>query len=280
MSDAGALDFELEIAEGGTRALVAPNRGGMVTQFDVRSRPVLFLDRETFRDGAKNVRGGNPVLFPTPGKLAGDAWSQGGRSGKLGQHGFARNRRWAVVDRDARSCRLRLDADDATRADYPWDFRVDLTYAVSDGALAIAARVENRSPSPMPFGFGFHPYFAVKDKKTFALESGATRAFDNVTKREVPFDARSLEVGAAEIDLHLLDHGARVLTFALDDLRVSLDGAVARPHWVLWSLPGRDFVCVEPWTCPGNAMTTGERLLFVPPGEASELSFTYRVQPR
>jgi galactose mutarotase-like enzyme len=280
MDDARRIDFELEISDtpSGTRASVAPNRGGMVTRFSAGGRDLLFMDRSSFVDPAKNVRGGNPVLFPTPGKLVGDAWSRGGLGGSLGQHGLARSRAWSVVDVSTGSVALRLEADDTTRASYPWDFRVDLTYAVADRALSIEARIENRSTTPMPFGFGFHPYFVVPDKRAFVLASGATRAFDNVTKQDVAFDARSLDVAGPEVDLHLLDHDARTITFSVDAATsITIDGGVPRPHWVLWSLPGRDFVCVEPWTCPGNAMNTGERLIELAPGASRTLSFRYQL---
>ncbi len=282
MSDTqGQLDLELSIEDPAseTRACIAPNRGGMVTTFEVGSRPIFFLDRASFLDPTKNVRGGSPVLFPTPGKLAGDAWSRAGKSGTLKQHGFARNRAWAVVRESPSAVTLRLEPDETTLASYPWDFRVDLTYAVRGRALRVTAEIENRSASEMPFGFGFHPYFSVADKRTFAIETDARRAFDNVTKREVSFDRRALDLGPNEVDLHLLDHERREMAFSLDgDLRVTIDGGTDRPHWVLWSLPGRDFVCVEPWTCPGDAMNTGERLIHLPPGATRELSFAFVVE--
>ena len=37
-------------------------------------------------------------------------------------------------------------------------------------------------------------------------------------------------------------------------------------HWVVWTLAGKDFVCLEPWTCPGDALNTGDRLIVVAPG--------------
>jgi len=53
------------------RVLLSPARGGIVTRFSVGGRPVLFLDDATLADETKNIRGGVPVLFPSPGPLAG-----------------------------------------------------------------------------------------------------------------------------------------------------------------------------------------------------------------
>src|ERR1043166_1101057 len=91
---------------------IEPERGGLVTRFDVGTRRVLFMDDATLRDPTKNVRGGVPVLFPTPGKLANDSWSYGGRAGSLKQHGFARNLPWRVVDAGNTTATLALASSD------------------------------------------------------------------------------------------------------------------------------------------------------------------------
>jgi hypothetical protein len=78
-----------------------------------KSTRVLFMDDETLRDPTKNVRGGVPVLFPTPGKLVDDKWSYAGHSGSMKQHGFARSLPWelaATSDVDCASATLRLRA--------------------------------------------------------------------------------------------------------------------------------------------------------------------------
>ena len=90
---------ELTLRAAGTAAIatVAPARGGLVTHFELGGRPILFMDQATLDEPTQNVRGGIPVLFPSPGKLAGDAWAYGGRQGSLKQHGFARNLKWEVI---------------------------------------------------------------------------------------------------------------------------------------------------------------------------------------
>ena len=39
----------------------------------------------------------------------------------------------------------------------------------------------------------------------------------------------------------------------------------------MWTLAGRDFVCVEPWTGPADALNSGESLLEIAPGESRSL---------
>jgi galactose mutarotase-like enzyme len=123
----------------------------------------------------------------------------------------------------------------------------------------------------MPFGAGFHPYFQVpQDAKAGAtIATKATRAWDNAAKHEVLFTG--FDLTREEVDLHLLDHGSSESTLTAGDLAVRLRGSPELGHWVVWTLRGKSFVCLEPWTCPGDALNTGERLLFLAPGEARSL---------
>lgn len=261
----------VELADASAKSVVvlAPDRGGMAVRFAVGGRDIFFMDESTLLDPAANVRGGNPVLFPSPGKLEGDRWAHDGQTGAMKQHGFARNAAWAVTEReteDRASVTFLLTSSDATKALFPWDFRFELTYTLIGTCLHIAQRIENTGAGPMPFGLGFHPYFQVDDKSSARIDTGATRAFDNVTKKEIAFTG--FDLTAREVDLHLLDHGgtSSALTWG-DGARLTINGSPEFTHWVVWTLEGRPFVCVEPWTCPGNALNSGERLIVLSPGE-------------
>ncbi len=263
----------ITLTDGSSVAVLAPHRGGLVTRFDVAGRPVLFMDEATLADPSKNVRGGVPVLFPTPGKLTGDAWARDGQAGALKQHGFARNLAWRTIATTGNSATIALEADASTRAAFPWDFAVEMTVALRDATLRLDHRVTNRSATAMPFGFGFHPYFAVADadKAAAAVSTAATRAFDNVTKTTIPL-AGPIDLTQKEVDLHLLDHGRTESTLSLPGGHaVELRGSADYTHWVVWTLAGRDFVCLEPWTAPGDALNTGDRVLELAPGATRAL---------
>lgn len=263
------------------RAILAPSRGGMMIGLALGGRELLYLDRATFEDHRANVRGGNPVLFPSPGKLDGDAFAWRGARGAMKQHGFARTLAWAVEETgegDGAWARLGLRSSEATRTQFPFDFTVAYTYRLRAGALAIEMRFENTGASPMPFGAGFHPYFAVPDaaKARASIPTRATRAFDNKDKREIAF--AGFDLTAAEVDLHLHDHGSNEASIAIGDVAITLRGSPEFTHWVVWTLRGKDFVCLEPWTCPGDALNTGDRLLVLAPGEARSLSLTIEAR--
>jgi galactose mutarotase-like enzyme len=276
-SDSPAFDLvELADTEAASAVLLAPARGAIVTSFRVGDRELFYLDPATLNDVTKNVRGGNPVLFPSPGKLEGDAWSRDGRSGAMKQHGFARTLPWstrATGTDGAASVTLTLTSSDATRAQYPWDFRADFTFALNAKRLRMTQHVQNTSNSnshgAMPFGLGFHPYFRVADKSRARIDTRATRAFDNLVKRVVPFTG--FDLTQPEVDVHLLDHGSRESAIHLSDgAQIEVRASEEFATWVVWTLAEKDFVCLEPWTCPGNALNTGERLITLSPGEARE----------
>ena len=103
-----------------------------------------------------------------------------------------------------------LDASDATRAQYPFEFALRYTYRLRGAVLTLEQRFENRGDVPMPVQPGLHPYFFVPaaTKAQARVDTDATRAFDNRTGRDVPV-TQPLALGGDEVDVHLLDHGPR-----------------------------------------------------------------------
>ncbi len=250
-------------------ASIAPERGAIVTSFQVAGRELLYLDEATFRDPTKNVRGGIPILFPSPGRLADDVWAREGRSATMKQHGFGRTKAWRVGRVESNEVVLALESDAATMAQYPWPFRAELRLTIRATELRLSMSIENTGDTTMPFGLGYHPYFLVKDKRGARIETDATQEFDNLTRVTRPF--RGIDLMSREVDQHLLDHKShRMPLFLADGSRIEVSASNDFGHWVVWTLEGSDFVCVEPWTSPGNALNTGDHLLRLAPGQRHE----------
>jgi galactose mutarotase-like enzyme len=219
------------------------------------------------------VRGGIPLLFPAPGKLENDRWRCAGKSGEMQQHGFARKLAWTIEDstpHDQSRVTLSIGSSDATLPSYPWKFRAQLTYSLEAGTLDIRFVIANEDSTPMPFALGLHPYFLVTDKSRASIPTRATRAFDNVAKAAVPF--RRFHFTQGETDLHLLDHGSPDAKLEIGTDVISIQCSAEFTRWVVWTLPGKEFVCLEPWSAPGNALNTGEGVITLAPGERRELS--------
>lgn len=226
---------EIEIRQGAVAARVAPERGGLVTALEVEGRPVLFLDRASFEDETKNVRGGVPILFPFAGKLEGDRFEPAGTLIK--QHGFARNKAWAVGVREAGRLALRLASDHETLETYPYPFELEQVCTLLERGLEIELRVRNTGERPMPVAPGWHPYFPCaggqKTQIKTALVGIDPTLFDN--GREFEYGTEPPAEGRAEFEMPGL---GRLAIGVSPELR----------HLHFWSQPGRDFICIEPFT--------------------------------
>ncbi len=110
---------EITIVSGTTQAKIAPERGGLLTSFSIDSAEIIYLDRETFNDPTKNVRGGIPLLFPNAGPLKRGLYN-------LPQHGFVRKIPWIVIEQKRNSIALQLLSNPETRINYPFDFELKL----------------------------------------------------------------------------------------------------------------------------------------------------------
>jgi galactose mutarotase-like enzyme len=266
---------------GGTRAEVVPERGALVSRFIVEGEPILFLDESTLADPSKNVRGGIPVLFPAPGVLPGGTYPAEGHTYSMRRHGFARDLPWAVRTREGSRVVLALRDSEQTLREFPWRFEALLTVTLVGTALHLSFTAENRDSRPMPVHFGYHPYFYVpQDNKASAtVETDASRAWDNRLGATGPFS--ELHLTGPEVDLHLLDHSLQGTTLERGPgLRpVELAWSPSFTTLVVWTLAGRDFVCVEPWTAPGGALQTGHGLLTVAPGATFSSEFEISVEP-
>ncbi|HEY8610411.1 MAG TPA: aldose 1-epimerase family protein [Roseomonas sp.] len=206
-----------------------------------------------------------PILFPIVGRLPDDVLRHGGRAHRMTQHGFARDRAFAWTRRDAAGCALRLTDDAATREAYPFPFRLEVEWAVSDGRLACSVRASNPGEAPLPFSLGAHPAFAWPLPGAASVE-GHTLSFPGLDAAAL--NARRLTGGlvdAAEtipltdgtLSLHpgLFARDAIVLPgFPGSRIRYAAPaGAALDMEWEgygdlgLWSKPGAAFLCLEPW---------------------------------
>jgi galactose mutarotase-like enzyme len=123
----------------------------------------------------------------------------------------------------------------------------------------------------MPIHPGLHPYFRVEDwsKRQARIETTATRAFDNRTGTPKVL-VGPIELGSGEVDLQLLDHGTTYVRLTRPGMSaVGLSYDAPETVVTVWTLPSRDFVCVEPWTRSSDAINQGNALV-VPPGGAYE----------
>ena len=192
----------------------------------------LFLSREARLAPGSAVRGGVPVIFP-----------QFADRGPLPKHGFARTRPWRqVIEResapDTARAILRLDADEETRAVWPFRFRAELTIELLAYTVDITLMVWNRDREPFAFTAALHTYLAVADVRRAGLRGLRGARYESRVAGEAP--------GTEEQDIiEIAGEADRVYLQA--PWQLVLDDAAARrttilaqrgfPDTVLWN-PG------------------------------------------
>lgn len=274
--------YVLSNSETGASLEVVPERGGMVTRWQVDGQDVLYLDAGRFANPALSVRGGIPILFPICGNLPDNTYTWEGQPYTLKQHGFARDLPWEVTDQVTQnqgSLTLRLTSNPQTRAVYPFEFELTFTYTLSDRALGTHQRYTNRSAVPMPFSAGFHPYFQVSDKTKLEFDIPATRFLDQITKTVHPFNG-NVDFEQDEIDVAFIGVSRQTATVRdrSQALQLRLDYSNLFSTLVFWTVKGKDYYCLEPWTAPRNALNSGEHLLHLEPGASLETFFNLSVE--
>lgn len=259
---------------------VVPERGGIITRWQVDGQEIFYLDVERFTHPELSVRGGNPILFPLCGNLVDNTYTYHGKPYQLKQHGFARELPWQVVDSEADDrLTLVLQSNEQTHAVYPFDFELRFTYVLDGDRLGVHQRYTNRSAEPMPFSTGFHPYFAVSDKTQLEFEIPATELRNQITGETHPFN-NQFDFAQDEIDVIFRNVSAQTARVVDRQSGRALTLTYDSPfsNLVFWTVKGKDFYCLEPWTAARNALNTGDSLIYLDPGTSLELNFEMAVE--
>jgi galactose mutarotase-like enzyme len=212
-----------------------------------------------------------PILFPIVGRLNGDTLRLDGRDYAMKQHGFARKQMFELLDHVGTTARFGLSANDTSRAQYPFDFTLEVAFSIAETTLAIDVRIHNPGAAPLPTSLGFHPAFAWplpygRPREGHRISFAADEPGDIVeladglfaSRRPSPLDDRVLHLTD---DLFVDDAliwdpvASHSVTYgAADGPRLRIDFPDT-PYLGIWTKPGAAFVCVEPWH--GHADPTG-----------------------
>jgi len=206
-----------------------------------------------------------PNLFPIVGRLKNDQLRDRGKTFPMTQHGFARDCEFTWSERGPKSCTLVLADDAKTRLQFPYAFRLAVTYQVEDAHVDVGFEISNTGDVTLPASLGAHPAF------NWPLLPGlAKEAYSIHFSREEPEPIRRLKDGLLRDkpeptpvqgkllplseqlfadDAVILDRPAsRSIRYAADR------GPAINMDWEgfqqlgIWSKPqGAPFICLEPW---------------------------------
>lgn len=258
-----------------------------------------------FAENPVPTRSGVPILFPFPNRIRSGKFRANGRlfelplndsTKKNAIHGFVCRHPWRVLRAQAHSdaasvqaiFQLSENAPAEVAALWPSDFRLIVTYRLTDKALTIEALVENPTRTPLPFGLGYHPYFRLPGMAAepnavgpLRLQSCARRYWELV--ENLPTGSQIPVVGERD-----LRQGRVIGTTVFDDIWTDLpnppnqsadpNGLIERAQlssptghslgvWtsrafrelVLFTPPHRNTVAIEPYTCVTDAINLFHR---------------------
>ncbi|MDQ0138093.1 galactose mutarotase-like enzyme [Neorhizobium galegae] len=269
-----------------------------------RAELVGLEDREGRRfvwDGNPDVwKGHAPILFPIVGMVPDDQVLINGKLYSLQQHGLAPRTDFELVYSDKSSCAFRFASSDETKASYPFDFCLDVSYSLEGKTLTMVATVSNHSSAAMPYSFGFHPgfcwplpgagarldhYIEFQEEEHGPLRRPKDGLFD-VLHYASPVSDRRIKLRDELFDdgaMMFTDVRSRGLRFG-SDKGPSLDIRWKNlPDLGIWTKPGAGYLCVEPWqgySAPvgfEGELSEKPGILALQPGEQRDFTMTVTV---
>jgi galactose mutarotase-like enzyme len=240
-----------------------------------------------------------PILFPIVGRLKNDVLHHRGETYPMKQHGFARDLRFAWSENLPNACKLSLRDSEATHAQFPFAFVLDVTFTLHGKHLTIIYDVTNRSEVEMPASIGAHPAFNWPlvngvDKPSHTIvfpevEAAPIRRLTDGMLRPnaypTPVQGTTLALSEALFaeDAVIFEHlASRSLRYAAPGhpgIEFSWQGF---REFGIWSKPtGAPFLCLEPWhgfASPADfdgEFTDKPGLMHLAPGETR--SFSHRI---
>ena len=198
----------------------------------------------------------SPVLFPVVGKYKNGKTTYNGKEYALGQHGFARDSEFTLVEQNETKLVFALESNEETLTKYPFKFRLVCSFELENDKIIVGWNVENTDDKTIHFSIGAHPAFYCKKDKTVLAMNKENLKYSLVNtdglytpeKYDVEssfvlhdniFDKDALIIENSNVtEVSLVDNGKNYITVKFD-----------APLFGIWSPTRKNapFVCIEPW---------------------------------
>ena len=205
-----------------------------------------------------------PVLFPFVGRLKQDNYLVGDKKFRMGQHGFARDMEFNLMELEEDTIRFSLSATPETLENYPYRFELLISYKLIERKLEITYEVANLESSDLYFSIGGHPAFncpMIEGEKRADYRLEFSKAEDAQTHRlEQGLFSGKIEQIFQGKTLNLTEYLFKKDALVFKDLksdRVMLVSDHKKwltfhfagfPYLGIWSKSDQSpFVCIEPW---------------------------------
>ncbi len=245
----------------------------------------------------------SPILFPFVGRIKEGKYTFEGKEYPApGPHGFARRSTFTLADHGEDYLTYRLTSSEQTKAVYPFDFALDITYRIDANNLTQSFTVKNTDNRVIYYAFGAHPGFLVpategSDFNDWYLEFAEGEAL-NQAMLDGMFMSRRVEpcrfAKGNRISLYheMFDDDAFILT-GLKNKKFVLKNDKTKEqiasdcsdfeYLAFWQATGSGakYLCVEPWNgLPSDAtdpedLTVKRDMRTLVPNEQETCSVSY-----
>lgn len=208
----------------------------------------------------------SPILFPFVGALKNKEYSYNGKKYPMGQHGFARDMEFNLIETNGKSVWYELKDNEQTKPKYPFKFTLRVGYELEKNKVKVKWMVQNNDTKIMYFSIGAHPAFVLPVEKreecfikfdnqnklqNTALENGLANPNNTINGEIIT------ENGYLKIEKDLFKHDALIfennqikeISLCLPDKTEFITVSFDSPLVGIWS-PYKEkcpFVCIEPW---------------------------------
>jgi galactose mutarotase-like enzyme len=202
-----------------------------------------------------------PVLFPFIGASKGGRYIADDRTYNAPRHGFVRSAYFHKAASDENSLTLEYVDNPETRRVFPFGFTFQVTFTLNGNELRVNNRVVNHSAEPMPFLLGAHEAYNCPGFTEYCLQfsnSGPLESEEvNVTNGLLTGERYPVacDGGVLRLDYSLFDKdtlifkniGGGKVSLKSNNRAAVIDVTYDAPNLAVWTKPGAEFICVEPW---------------------------------
>lgn len=198
----------------------------------------------------------SPVLFPVVGKYKNGKTSYKGKEYALGQHGFARDSEFTLIEETKTRLAFQLTSNEETLAKYPFEFRLICSFELKNNKIIVGWYVENTDDKKICFSIGAHPAFYCRKSETVLSMNGENLKYNLIngdglyTKPKYDIESSFvLHDNVFDNDALIIENSDVTEVSLVDDnkkfLTVNFDAKV----FGIWSPAKKNapFVCIEPW---------------------------------
>lgn len=198
----------------------------------------------------------SPVLFPLVGKYKNGKATYEDKEYALGQHGFARDSEFTLVEKTENKISFELLSDEETLTKYPFNFRLVCSFELVGNKIIVGWRVENTDNKTIYFSIGAHPAFYCEKSKTVLTMNGENLKYSLVNSdglyTPAKYDVESsfvLHDNIFDKDALIIENSDVTEVSLVDDGKKYLTMKFTTPLFGIWSPTKKNapFVCIEPW---------------------------------